>query len=413
MISAETIRRNLINLPQLVFEVTDACNLRCKYCGYSSLYEGYDKRENRKLSFAKAKCILDYLTGIWKAEYTVGIRKSLTISFYGGEPLLNMRLIRDVVDYVKSINSIGKTVNFNMTTNAMLLDRYMDYLVANEFRLLISIDGDEHSQGYRIDIEGNNSFDKVFKNVKLLQEKHPRYFEKFVMFNSVLHNKNSVESIYYFIKHNFGKEPSISPLSNSGIKPDKINEFNKIYQNYSSSINSSYDCERLKDELFTKNPQTVSILDYLQFYSGNIFNNYNALLRSSEVGVEISTGTCIPFSKKMFITVNGKILQCEKISHDYALGKVTESDVILDLPYVSEMYNSLINVLAQQCHKCSQNKKCPQCVFQIDNLQKNAVICPSFLTAEKNKIAKIKTLLYLRKHPSLYGKLMSNSVARR
>lgn len=39
------IEQNLINLKQLVFEVTDACNLRCKYCGYADLYEGYDKRE--------------------------------------------------------------------------------------------------------------------------------------------------------------------------------------------------------------------------------------------------------------------------------------------------------------------------------------------------------------------------------
>lgn len=40
MIEAESIKYNLQNLPQLVFEVTDACNLRCEYCGYASLYEG-------------------------------------------------------------------------------------------------------------------------------------------------------------------------------------------------------------------------------------------------------------------------------------------------------------------------------------------------------------------------------------
>lgn len=167
MITAESIRQNLINLPQIVFEVTDACNLRCKYCGYAGLYEGYDKRENKKLSFAKAKNILDYLSNIWRAEHTAGILKPLTISFYGGEPLLNMGLIRQIVDYVKSINSIGKTINFNMTTNAMLLDTYADYLVDNEFRLLISIDGDEYSQGYRVDANGDNSFNRVYNNIKL------------------------------------------------------------------------------------------------------------------------------------------------------------------------------------------------------------------------------------------------------
>ena len=39
-INKKEIIHNIINLRQLVFEVTDACNLKCKYCGYSDLYEG-------------------------------------------------------------------------------------------------------------------------------------------------------------------------------------------------------------------------------------------------------------------------------------------------------------------------------------------------------------------------------------
>lgn len=84
-----------------------------------------------------------------------------------------------------------------MTTNAMLLDKYMDFLQEKEFRLLISLDGNEEGQGYRVDTRGNNSFPRVFHNIKLLQETYPEYFEKHVRFNAVLHNKNSVESIYH------------------------------------------------------------------------------------------------------------------------------------------------------------------------------------------------------------------------
>ena len=50
-ISHLDIEYSLANLKQLVFEVTDACNLRCKYCAYADLYEGYDQRENLKLPF--------------------------------------------------------------------------------------------------------------------------------------------------------------------------------------------------------------------------------------------------------------------------------------------------------------------------------------------------------------------------
>lgn len=78
-LKVDTIEYNLINLSQLVFEVTDACNLRCKYCGYADLYEGYDKRENLKLSFQKAKLVIDYLFNLWQENRCDGIVQPITI----------------------------------------------------------------------------------------------------------------------------------------------------------------------------------------------------------------------------------------------------------------------------------------------------------------------------------------------
>ena len=40
LVDANQIEYNLIHLKQLVFEVTDACNLKCKYCGYADFYQG-------------------------------------------------------------------------------------------------------------------------------------------------------------------------------------------------------------------------------------------------------------------------------------------------------------------------------------------------------------------------------------
>lgn len=406
------IRQNLINLPQIVFEVTDACNLRCKYCGFASLYEGYDKRTNQNLSFPIAKNILDYLASIWRSECLPSSQTPLTIGFYGGEPLLNMTLVKQIVEYSRLLQGIGKTVIFNMTTNAMLLDRYADYLADNEFRLLISLDGDEEGHGYRVDVNGNNSFNRVFQNVKMLQNKHPHYFEKFVMFNSVLHNKNSVESIFYFIKGSFGKEPSISPLSNSGVRPEMLEEFKSTYRDYMDSIDSSSYCERLKEDLFANNPQTINVWDYLQFESGNMYRDFNDLLRSDNANRIISTGTCTPFSKKMFITVNGKILQCERISHKHALGTVNEHEVKLDLDEVQQKYYESIKRFSSLCNNCARKKNCPQCVLQIDE-NTSPSMCDSYMTIQQGEVGKLNALLYLKKNPSLYKRLMSNLVARR
>jgi uncharacterized protein len=238
-INSHNIRYNLINLKQLVFEVTDACNLKCKYCAYAELYERYDERKNKYLSFNKAKLLIDYLVDLWKNNSSASFIQPLTISFYGGEPLMNYKLIKEIVDYTESIGNINRKIFFSMTTNAVLLDKYMDYLVEKEFRLLISLDGDEYGQSYRVNADGKNSFNKVMKNVKLLQTKFPDYFEKYVSFNSVLHNRNNVERTYHFIKKEFSKEPMISTLSDSGIRKDKIDEFWHTYQNMASSIKNT------------------------------------------------------------------------------------------------------------------------------------------------------------------------------
>ena len=46
-LTAEQIKSALANTPQIIFEVTDACNLRCEYCTFGKLYSDYDKRENK------------------------------------------------------------------------------------------------------------------------------------------------------------------------------------------------------------------------------------------------------------------------------------------------------------------------------------------------------------------------------
>lgn len=98
-IKANDIFHNLSILPQLVFEVTDACNLRCKYCGYGNIYEGYDKRENLNFPLYRAKTIIDFLHSLWKNKYCIGVTQVMSIGFYGGEPLLNITLIKDIIQF--------------------------------------------------------------------------------------------------------------------------------------------------------------------------------------------------------------------------------------------------------------------------------------------------------------------------
>ena len=140
-VTTRNIEYNLQHLPQVIFEVTDACNLRCKYCAYADMYGGYDERENLKFPFYKAKLILDYLANIWRNNKSEDIIRPFTIGFYGGEPLLNVPFIKKVMEYADGLENIGRKIHYSMTTNAILLDKYMDFLAEKKVQLLISLDG--------------------------------------------------------------------------------------------------------------------------------------------------------------------------------------------------------------------------------------------------------------------------------
>ncbi|MDA3930661.1 MAG: radical SAM peptide maturase [Prolixibacteraceae bacterium] len=408
-IDAEVIKQNLIDLKQLVFEVTDDCNLKCKYCGYGEFYQGYDKRERNKFPLEKAMLLLDYLVELWNEHIGDSFNQPFTLSFYGGEPLMNMEFIKGIVDYIENLENAGKKIHFSLTTNAMLLKRHMEYLVEKEFRLLISLDGDEKGHSYRVDLNGQNSHKRVMNNVTHLQEKHPEYFKKNVYFNTVLHNNNSVEGAFNYIQTHFGKDTTISPLNNTGIYPENLDSFWKTYQNINDSMKLAKDQSQLESKMFIKSPRTKQLALYFYENSGNIFNSYNDLLANQKKMITTPTGTCTPFAKKIFVSVNGKILPCENVDHKYAYGQIHWDRIDWDFQLIADKFNRLVFKYFKQCSNCSINMSCTQCILQLDDLDKKFTKCINYKSHREQEKYKEIQLGYLQEHPELYRKILSEA----
>ena len=407
-IDEQLVKDNLINLKQIVFEVTEQCNLNCKYCGLSEqLYDTYEERTNRNLSFEKAKLIIDYLLDLWKDNHVADTVSRFTVSFYGGEPLLNVPLIRKIIDYIEQAAIVGRQIRYSMTTNAMLLDKHIDFLAEKNVSLLVSLDGDEEAQSYRIDHSGNNSFHQIMHNVKLAQNKYPDYFNTSVNFISVLHNRNDVEPLLRFFNTYFDKTPMIVLLNSSGVSEHKKEEFRKMYQNMAQSLMKSPNCEAIETEHFLTMPKGYRLSKNLYSVSGNIFYNYNQLLLQKIADNELYTGTCTPFAKRLFVTVDGKILPCERIDHDFALGYVHDDFVELDYKHVAERHNYYTSKFENQCIACAVNKSCPRCVYQIDGIREQEAYCEGFCTKEAAEKEKQQIFSYLRQHPHYYERVLN------
>lgn len=402
------ILHNLINLPQLVFEVTDDCNLNCYYCTYGQLYCGYDERCSRYLNIHDVKPLIEYLAKLWTKSLPEAKTPVTHIGFYGGEPMLNMSFVKEVITFFDSLH-IQRRFKYSMTTNAMLLDRHMDYLVEKDFALMISLDGDRFAHSYRVDKAGRESYNQVIENIKRLESCYPDYFKKSVNFNAVLHNRNGVQSATDFIYTSFGKKPRLSELVSIGVRNEKKEEFESIFLSKSQDFKSISESDPVLGRIFLDNPMIYRSTLYVKNESGNVFKTYNDLLVEKERVHHLPTGTCSPFSIKMFVTVNGKILPCEKIPQRYSFGSINDGILQLDLEAIAKKHNEYLDKVRGQCDKCSRRQSCIQCVFTIEDLASEDCHCAGFMTKEEYSSFCQQSLNYLKQRPSLYKTLITGT----
>ncbi|WP_303895450.1 MULTISPECIES: radical SAM peptide maturase [Dysgonomonas] len=404
-ITGEDIKRNIANLSQLTIEVTEKCNLKCKYCYYGEYYNMGENREYKDITFDRVNNILNFLDKRQKSIYNESLDSTLYISFYGGEPLMNMPLISKAVEHSANFNN--RKLQFSMTTNGTLLrKKHIEYLVKHNVRLLISLDGNEQNNSYRTYSNGKRCYDDILKNIDYIRSLYPLYYESNINFNAVLHNKNSVSEIYDFFKKRLNKIPAITELNASGIQENMETEFYLAYRNFNESLNQSENYDKIESDLFVNVPSYNSVLVFLFQYLWFVFKSYEDLLAKQSGNEYLSTGTCQPFSKKMFITTDGKILPCEKISHCYSLGQISEDTIEINTEQIADKHNYYYSKIVRQCHKCYRQNSCSQCFYFIENLDANP-ICHGFMNKNDFMNYLYANINFLEQHHDDYKRMMT------
>jgi len=406
-ITSKDISEAVANTPQVVFETTDVCNLQCKYCLYGNLYSSYGERYGKFLNSSEVIPFLDYLIDIWESSQNHSTYNHKFISFYGGEPLLNPRFIKEVISYLQERNT-HLNFSYTMTTNGILLDKYIDYLVEKDFDILISLDGNSFNNSFRVYKNGKPSFDDLIRNIKYIQHNYPTYFESKVAFNTVLHNKNSLDEIIEYFNAEFGKVPTINELNISGISEENKNEFERIFRSYDATLNDSNNQDELIKKMGANGKIQKELFRYIQRYSGRYFEDYLDLLRNKE-NVSLPTGTCIPFSRKIFVTVNGEILPCERISHEFTMGIISKFGIDLDYERCAAIFNTLLSKASNLCKHCFNQRGCVQCVYNVQNCDIGKK-CDGYLSKLQFKNYENLMIKYLVAHPNIYKSLLLNSV---
>lgn len=139
----------------LCLHVAHTCNLNCSYCFAS---QGKYHGDRAIMSYEVGKRALDFLVE------NSGTRRNLEVDFFGGEPLMNFGVVKDLVAYARSIEKQkGKNFRFTLTTNGLnITDEVIDFANREMSNVVLSLDGrKEVHDRFRVDLAGRGSYDRI------------------------------------------------------------------------------------------------------------------------------------------------------------------------------------------------------------------------------------------------------------
>ncbi len=188
----------------LCLHIAHTCNLNCSYCFAS---QGKYHGDRAIMSFEVGKRALDFLIE------NSGTRRNLEVDFFGGEPLMNFRVVKDLVEYARSIEKEkGKNFRFTLTTNGVLIDDdVIDFANRECANVVLSLDGrKEIHDRFRVDYAGNGSFDRIVPKFQKLVE--AREGKNYYMRGTFTHaNPDFLEDIKVMLDLGFN-ELSMEPV---------------------------------------------------------------------------------------------------------------------------------------------------------------------------------------------------------
>lgn len=200
----------------LCLHVAHICNLNCSYCFAS---QGKYNGERAVMPLEVGKRALDFLIE------NSGTRRNLEVDFFGGEPLMNFEVVKELVKYARGREKeTGKNFRFTLTTNGMLIDDdVIDFANRECSNVVLSLDGRrEVHDRYRVDYAGNGSWERIVPKFQKLVE--ARGGKNYYMRGTFTHaNPDFLNDIKEMLSLGF-RELSMEPVVTSPDDPSALTE---------------------------------------------------------------------------------------------------------------------------------------------------------------------------------------------
>lgn len=345
----ETMDYSFDKISMFTIEMTQQCNLRCKYCIYSGEYD--NRRSHNELSF-QSEAIPSLINFI--AVHADKSTPFITVCFYGGEALLQKNKIQKIISELDSLNF---TFEYTISSNGVLLDEEtIEWICsASNIKVTITIDGDKFiHDANRVFPSGKGSFYIVMKNLKRFKDKYPEEYDKRIQFLSTIDSISRLNELSIFWEHNpvlASNRPvhisSIIPnFSKDGVR-DSSSLLKKQLIVYDNAL-ASYikgDENILTDEL----KRLIGIIEHRVFF---------------ELPKQQGFITCCHNPYSCFITSTGQLYICEKFNSDYSVGDLDSGFNEAALKKINKIFIERKN---SHCSKCWAKRLCRICATNVNH----------------------------------------------
>lgn len=330
LLFSENINMNNFNynneniVKALCLHVAHDCNLRCKYCFAS---QGDFKGERLLMPLEVGKKALEFIVN------SSGNRKNLEVDFFGGEPLMNFEVVKDLVAYGRELEkNHNKRFRFTITTNGVLLDEdKMEFINENMDNIVLSLDGrKEVNDNMRTTVGGKGSYDIIVpKFIEMADKRGDKDY--FVRGTFTSNNLDFTRDALEFYNLGFKKisiEPVVTdPKEEYAIKEEHLDTILNEYEEFSK--------EYIKIKKMDK--------DFTFFHFMIDLNQGPCLIKRA-------TG-CGAGSEYMAVTPEGDLYPCHQFvgNDDFKLGDVFNGVINSD---IREKFKQSNVFSKEECKTC-------------------------------------------------------------
>lgn len=339
-------------MKMLIIQLTQNCNLRCEYCPYT-YNDGTDRlHQNRDIDFETIKKALHILK-----DNSVD-SEDISVSFYGGEPLIRFDLIKKTVNYCRKI-FVGKSVSFSLTTNATLFtEEIMNFFENENFNILISLDGPKYlnDKNRKFFNSEKSVFDKVIANLKTIEKNHKKLFTN-ISLNMVIDPTVRLGDYALLFKdYTILNRVSIRASILEDYTIENKFKFTENFRKQYMEMEKSYYSYILNDE---------KLLDK-KFIEAMFSEKYQELLSGLDKSMGLGyigcpSGPCIPSIQRLFVDVDGFFYPCERISETNEFNIIGDVEKGIEIDEVEKILN-ISNYNRELCRNCFAFRECGFCV---------------------------------------------------